>query len=118
MPKQNTYPIEFTGGGPLDGRDQVFQLLPTNGDEITFNAHSYTFDISEWKFRYQGRWRQISMGYSWLSYRTYEEASRQLSQLRAVGAISSTERLQYQAQVINDLFAHGNMTSRKSTKAG
>jgi len=108
MRKHNTYLIEFTDGGPLDGEEQVFSSLPENNEETTFNRYSYTFDAEEWKFRYKGRWRNLTIGNSLLTYRTFGEALRQLGQLQAVGAISAAESLEYQAKVKEELFSHVN----------
>jgi len=97
---------KFVDGGPLDGTVRFFMdhSLPADGWEITVNAHSYTFDAAELKFRYRGRWQNITIGNSLLTYRTFGEALRQLCQLQAVGAISQVESLEYQAQIKKGLF--------------
>jgi len=107
MNKHNTYLVEFAGG-PLDGLEQIFEFLPEHGWEVTSNAHSYTFDVEGWIFRYCGLWRGITIGNSLLRYRTFGEAVRQLRQLQTVGAISLTECLEYQAKVKEELFSHVN----------
>lgn len=93
-------------GGPVDGTVRFFKSdqLPVDGWEVTINAHSYTLDRTELRFRYRGRWQNITIGNSLLTYRTFGEALRQLGQLQAVGAISATESLEYQAQIKKGLF--------------
>jgi len=91
--------IEFIGGGPLDGDVMRFDVLPRDDWEITSNAHSYTFNAAEERFEYQQRWRNITIGNSLLTYRTFGEALRQLGQLQVVGAISAAESLDYQALI-------------------
>ncbi len=100
--------IEFVGGGPIDGSKQWFKPVPQDGFEITMNAHSYTFDFAAFRFIYRGRWRNLTIGNSLLTYRTFGEALRQLGQLQTVGAISPTESLEYQAQIKKG-FLHGHV---------
>lgn len=108
MPKHNTYIVEFTGGGPLDGKEVKFDLLPRDGWEITNNDHSYVFSASELAFLYCGRWRSFTIGNSLLTYRTFGEALRQLGQLQTVGAISAAESLEYQAEIKEELSSHAD----------
>lgn len=101
--------IQFIGGGPLDGKRHFMADLPADGWEVTINCHSYTFNATEKRFEYRGRWRHIDLGKSLLVYRTLDEAIRQLGQLRCDGAITPAEYLKYQAQVKRELFAHGRI---------
>ncbi len=117
MCNQNEYLIDFTGGGPLDGASRTYHRLPPEGEEILITrrrseqprSHSYTFDAEEWKFRYRGQWRSLSLGKSSLRYRTFCEALRQLGQLQFSGAISAAESLEYQARIKEELTAHGRV---------
>ena len=97
--------IEFVGGGPADGAKKLHpeKKLPPDGWEVTFNKHSYTFDSEALKFRYRGRWRNITIRNSLLTYRTFGEAARQLCQLQFSGAISAKECLDFQALVKMEL---------------
>jgi len=111
------YLIDFVGGGPLDGAERRYHELPPEGEEVLVTrrrcdqprSHSYTFDAEEWKFRYRGQWRSLSLGKSSLRYRTFGEALRQLGQLQFSGAISAAECLEYQARIKEELFAHGRV---------
>ena len=117
MGDQTEYLIDFTGGGPVDGAARTYTRLPPDGEEILVTrrrceqarSHSYTFDAEEWKFRYRGQWRSMSLGKSSLRYRTFGEALRQLGQLQFSGAISAAESLEYQARIKSELHAHGRV---------
>ena len=106
MPKQ-AYRIEFGNGGPLDGYSRLFFALPAHGDELTHEGHSYCFDVHQWMFTYRGRWRNITLGTSLLTYRTLDEALRQLDQLQLAGAITADKSLEIQARIKGTLQASG-----------
>lgn len=101
-----SYLIEFVGGGPMDGNREVFRRLLKDGHELVQDRHSYTFNLSKRRFEYRGRWRHIEIDDALLTYRTFDEALRQLMQLQFVGAITKDESLGYEARIKRELFNH------------